>query len=143
MLRFTHLRGRRAPSVEHFPGPRVRIGSDAGSDLSFAAGVDLGVMPQHAEIHWDRGAYWVVDLGTPAGTYINQLRVGRQALRHGDVLCLGGRGGPELRVELIPDGHAPGMPDAEGRVDIETAQRLVHDAVIRQTSQPDRSAAIV
>ena len=143
MLRITHLRGRRAPSVEHFAGPRVRIGCAPGSDLAFAHGVDLGVMPQHAEIHWDRGAYWVVDLGTPVGTYVNRARVGRQALRHGDVLCLGGQGGPELRVELVPDGPAPGMPDADGRVDLETAQRLVQAAVIHATSQPDHGAAIV
>ncbi|MFO0755544.1 MAG: trypsin-like peptidase domain-containing protein [Byssovorax sp.] len=143
MLRITHLRGRRAPAVEHIPGPRARLGSAPGSEVAFSAGLDPGVMPHHAEIRWQGGAYVLFDLGSPSGTFVNRARIGQQALRHGDVIGLGGPGGPELRVEILPDAPPPGVPDAEGRIDLETAQKLVQDAVIRATSGHDRTAAIV
>jgi V8-like Glu-specific endopeptidase len=143
MLRITHLRGRRAPLVEHLPGPRVRFGTAPGSEVAFAAGVDPGVMPQHAEILWDAGVYWLFDRGTQAGTFVNHARIARHPLRHGDVIGLGGPGGPELRVEILPDGPLPGAPDAEGRVDLETAQRIVQHAVMQATGGPDRATAIV
>lgn len=116
----------------------MRIGTAPGSDVAFAAGIDRGVMPQHAEIRQEGGAYVVVDLATPQGTFVNRHRIQRAPLRSGDVITLGGQGGPELRVEF----GAP-VPDAEGRVDIETAQRLVHAAVFQATSRDDKAASII
>jgi S1-C subfamily serine protease len=135
MIRITHLRGRAAPAVVEFRVPRVRIGSAPGNEITLAG--ERGVAPQHAEIRQEGHACWLVDLGSPAGTYVNRARVSRHALRSGDVITLAGSGGPQLQVDI------PGAPDAEGRVDLETAQRLVHAAVIEAAARDDKTGEIV
>jgi S1-C subfamily serine protease len=140
MLRITHTRGRMAPAVEHFAAPRLRIGSAPGSELS-PGGHDGSVAPQHAEIRFEGGAWQLVDLGAPAGTYVNRARVSRRPLRSGDLIALGGSSGPEFRVEVL--GPPARVADADGRVDLETAQRIVAEAVERATAGEDRTASIV
>jgi V8-like Glu-specific endopeptidase len=135
MIRITHLRGRAAPAVVDLDLARVRIGSALGNEIHLAG--EPGVAPLHAEIRREGPAFWIVDLGSPGGTYVGNSRVGRHALRSGDVVTFAGPSGPQLRVEL------PGAPDADGRVDLETAQRLVRAAVIQAASRDDRTAQIV
>jgi V8-like Glu-specific endopeptidase len=146
MLRITHTRGRMAPAVEHFETQRLRAGSAPGSELYFGAGDGRGVAPLHAEIRWDKGAWQILDLGAPAGTFVNRVRVASKALESGDVVMLGA-GGPEFRVEVIQPAPAPavaaGGPDAQGRVDLATAERIVAWAVARATAQDDKTASIV
>jgi S1-C subfamily serine protease len=153
MLRITHTRGRMAPAIEHFASQRLRIGSAAGSELLFGAGEGRGVAPLHAEIRFE-GSWQLVDRGAPSGTWVNGARVSRHAIRSGDVIALGGPDGPEFRVEILrmpaPSGvfsqPAPAIasgPDAEGRVDLATAERMVADAVMRATAGEDKTAAVV
>ncbi len=78
---------------------------------------------------------------------MNRAKVARKALQSGDVVMLGA-GGPEFRVEVVeppPASRLPPQtgPDAEGRVDLETAQRMVADAVVRATSGDDKTADVV
>ena len=140
MLRITHTRGRMAPAVEHFAVQRLRAGSAPGSELYFGAAEGRGVAPLHAEIHLEGAALHVVDWGAPGGTFVNGARVGRQALRSGDVITLGS-GGPEFRVEVIAPPAS--LPDADGRVDLETAERMVAIAIMRATAGEDKTPAIV
>jgi V8-like Glu-specific endopeptidase len=148
MLRITHTRGRMAPAVEHFEVQRLRAGSAPGSELYFGAGDGRGVAPQHAEIRWEKGAWQILDLGAPAGTFVNRVRVANKALESGDVVMLGA-GGPEFRVEVVQPAPVSmaGTPlppaDAQGRVDLATAERIVADAVTRATAQEEKTAAIV
>lgn len=142
MLRITHLRGRLAPAVEHFAARRLRVGSAPGSDVLFGAHEGRGVAPAHAELRDEGGALYVVDLGAPAGTFVNGAPVRRQALRSGDRVALGA-GGPEFQVELLAHADASAGPDADGRVDLATAQRLVAEAVQRETAGDDKAPAIV
>lgn len=135
MIRITHLRGRAAPAVVEVRAPRIRIGSAPGNEIAIAG--EPGVAPLHAEIRREGRAYWLVDVGAPGGVYINRVRVGRHAIRSGDVVTLGGSGGPQIRIEI------PGAPDAEGRVDLETAQRLVHAAVIEAAAREDKTGEII
>lgn len=146
MLRITHLRGRMAPAIEHFAARRLRAGSAAGSELLF--GANEGVAAAHAELHAEGGAVYVVDLGSPTGTFVNGAAVQRKALQSGDRVALGGPNGPEFRVEILAQkatGAMPAVagPDAEGRVDLETAERIVSEAVRRETAGDDKTAAIV
>src|SRR4051812_29837159 len=101
MLRITHTRGRMAPAVEHFAAQRLRVGSAPGSELLFNARAGHGVAPQHAEMRFEGGAWQILDMGSPAGTYVNRVRVGRQLLRSGDHVALGGPEGPEFRVDMV------------------------------------------
>jgi V8-like Glu-specific endopeptidase len=141
MLRILHTAGRRAPAIEHFGQARLCIGTAPGSDVAYAAGIDPGVMPRHAEIRREGAAYYLIDLGTPTGTFVNRVRVGRHALRNGDLVHIGGAGGPELRVEIAE--AAAVSADADGRVDLETAARLVRAAVLQDGLPHDRAAAII
>jgi pSer/pThr/pTyr-binding forkhead associated (FHA) protein len=62
-----------------------------------ALGVSLGsdeVSRQHARISWDGKSYWIEDLKSAGGTFVNGRRVGRERLRHLSVISLGR--GPQL-----------------------------------------------
>ncbi len=150
MLRITHTRGRMAPAVEHFATPCLRIGSAPGNELFFAGPAGAGVAPRHAEIRQEGGAYYVIDLGSPGGTFVGPARVGQQPLRGGETIALGGPDGPEFRVEILPPRSravavpaAPPPPAAapppiatgsEGGVDLATAERMVKAAVLQATA---------
>jgi hypothetical protein len=148
MLRITHTRGRMAPAVEHFAVQRLRVGSAPGSELYFGANEGRGVAAQHAEIRWEGGGWQVLDLGAPTGTFLNSARVARGALRSGDLVRLG-PDGPEFRVEVVPEAApssrfaVPPPPAGDGTVDLDTAQRIVADAVRQATSGDDKAQAIV
>jgi V8-like Glu-specific endopeptidase len=135
MIRITHLRGRAAPAVVNLDVARARIGSASSNEILLAS--EPGVAPVHAEIRREGHTFWLVDLGSPGGTYVGRDRIKNHALRGGEVVTLAGPSGPQLRVDL------PGAPDAEGRVDLETAQRLVQAAVIQAASRDDKTAQIV
>ncbi|APR75197.1 Methylcrotonyl-CoA carboxylase biotin-containing subunit protein [Minicystis rosea] len=149
MLRITHLRGRMAPAIEHFAARRLRIGSAAGSELLFAA--HEGVAPAHAELRDENGVVYVVDMGAPSGTFINGVPVRKQALRSGDRVAVAGAHGPEFRVDILPQtgqmpavGHrAQPVPDVDGRIDLATAERLVAEAVRRETAGDDKTTSVV
>jgi S1-C subfamily serine protease len=135
MIRITHLRGRAAPAVVEVRAPRIRIGSAKGLEIALAG--EPGIALLHAEIRREGQGYWLVDVGAPGGVYVNRARVGRHALRSGDVVTFGGSGGPQIQIEI------PGAPDAEGRVDLETAQRLVHAAVAEAAAREDKTGEII
>src|SRR5258708_4663755 len=64
------------------------IGGAEGSGLRIA---DASVADRHATIHYARGRYYVVDLKSAGGTFLNGRRIRRkQALKHGDILRFGG-----------------------------------------------------
>jgi pSer/pThr/pTyr-binding forkhead associated (FHA) protein len=51
-----------------------------------------GVSRQHAKITWDGASYWIEDLKSTNGTFVNGFdvaREGRERLRHLDVIALG------------------------------------------------------
>jgi V8-like Glu-specific endopeptidase len=133
MLRITHIRGRMAPAVEHFAVARVRAGSAPGSELCFGARDGRGVEPRHAEIRVEAGVVYVIDQGSRAGTFVNGAPVRRQALRNGDRVAVGGADGPEFRVELLAQQAGP---DADGRVDLATAERIVRGWGARWAGPP-------
>lgn len=147
MLRITHTRGRMAPAIEHFAARRLRVGSAPGSEVLFGAHEGRGVAPQHAELREEGGHVYAIDLGSALGVFVNGARVRRVPLRSGDRVALGGPDGPEFRVDLVtpaaPSRSSQAGPDAEGRVDLSTAEQLVADAVLRATAGEDKTAAVV
>jgi hypothetical protein len=76
------------------------IGSTAGSGLRVA---DASVADRHAIIRYSRGRYYVRDLKSAGGTFLNGRRIRRtQALKHGDSL----RFGSAVPYRFIdPDAH--------------------------------------
>lgn len=50
---------------------------------------NLAVSGHHAKVYWDQDHYTVEDLGSLNGTYVNSQRVGKAALKDGDLLLIG------------------------------------------------------
>lgn len=65
---------------------RTRLGRHPDSEISLD---DITVSRRHAEIERTPDGYVVSDAGSLNGTYVNQERVERLALRHGDELQIG------------------------------------------------------
>jgi hypothetical protein len=64
------------------------IGRGEGSDIALFG--DAAVEKAHANIVRENGRYFVVDLQTPGGTYVNDQKVsGRTALKTGDLIRVG------------------------------------------------------
>ena len=65
----------------------VRAGSQAGD--RFVLDNDITVSRRHAEVQHTEQGYVVADSGSLNGTYVNQERVERAPLSHGDELQIG------------------------------------------------------
>src|SRR5215467_6097762 len=50
---------------------------------------NLAVSGHHAKIYWNDGHFVVEDLGSLNGTYVNNKRVGKATLIHGDQMLIG------------------------------------------------------
>jgi pSer/pThr/pTyr-binding forkhead associated (FHA) protein len=73
----------------NIPEKEATIGREAG--LAVAVPAD-GVSRQHAKITWDGVSYWIEDLKSTNGTFVNGAdvaREGKERLRHLDVITLG------------------------------------------------------
>ncbi len=67
--------------------PVFTIGRKAENDLQLLSDT---VSRQHAEIKYEDETYYLIDVGSKRGTYINDQRVERCALHHQDRLRIGG-----------------------------------------------------
>lgn len=77
-----------AQAGARFPldSPVTRLGRHPRSDISLD---DITVSRRHAEVRRTGDGYEVSDAGSLNGTYINQERVERVAIQHGDELQIG------------------------------------------------------
>ncbi len=62
------------------------LGREAGLTVSLRLD---GISRRHARITWDGQLYWLEDLGSTNGTFLNGQAVRRERLRHLDVVTLG------------------------------------------------------
>lgn len=71
---------------------------------------NLAVSGHHAKIYWDTDHYTVEDLGSLNGTYVNNQRVGKAALKSGDLVTIG-----KHLVQFKDEGQrtAPAQPPAK------------------------------
>ena len=65
---------------------RVLIGRDADNDLAVASEF---ISRHHAQISFYRGSYWIMDLKSTNGTFVNGTRVRRVRLCDRDVIAVG------------------------------------------------------
>ena len=76
--------GRRVP----LPGPEVTIGRDDDNEVAIALDT---ISRRHARIFIKRSSYYVEDLGSTNGTFVNESQIVRATqLRNGDLLSCGG-----------------------------------------------------
>lgn len=103
-----------APDARSIPLTRelILIGRDPGNDLALD---DDRVSRYHAELRWENGRPWLVDLASLNGTRINQLAVsGRSPLRDRDVIELGSH---HFRFEISAAHRAPETGDVASQGD--------------------------
>jgi hypothetical protein len=65
----------------------VSLGRGLGNDVILE---DTRVSRHHAQLRYRQRRFWVTDLGSTNGTFVNGERVSETALRDGDVISLGG-----------------------------------------------------
>ncbi len=108
MIRLKLLSGSRAGSVLPFGTEPLRIGRGASAQLRFDDAEYAMVSTHHAQIVFDRDGFQLIDTGSRNGTFVNGRRLSdKHRLCHGDRLCFGHPGGPEVEVELDELALAP------------------------------------
>ena len=79
-----------APGSTHvFPleSTQVTIGRGLNNDIILE---DTRVSRHHAQLRYRARRFWIADLGSTNGTFVNGQQVEEQALRDGDLISLGG-----------------------------------------------------
>src|SRR5215207_575041 len=97
----------------HLPVPTqgvAIVGRDPGCDVVVS---DQTVSRRHARLEWSNGQLWLEDLGSLAGTFVNNQRLASaQPLNPGDRIRLGGRS-----LEY----RGPGRPPGSTQLDLAVA----------------------
>src|SRR5262245_28837094 len=105
-IRLHHEFGAHTGRVHELTQALIRLGRLPDNDVAFDPQADIDASGRHAEIRFEQGDYFVMDVGSRNGTFLNGDRIEKQKLRDGDVVEFG-KGGPRLRVEIpAPTGGA-------------------------------------
>jgi hypothetical protein len=88
-LRLRFLTGPRRGQAARFGGPLVRIGRSRDNDVVLADSDAPESSGHHAEIVREHGRWWIRDLESTNGTFLNGTRVSRAQLRSGDAIAVG------------------------------------------------------
>jgi S1-C subfamily serine protease len=85
--------GQRAGHVITSEGATVLIGRDPAAELRFDPEGEREVSARHATVYANQGRWWVKDLGSRNGTFVNGNRIiAPTELRNGDRIGVGGTG---------------------------------------------------
>lgn len=72
-----------------FSSPRVSLGRSRSNSLVLPESLAPAASGRHAEFLYEDGLWWLVDLESTNGTYLNGARVTRAAVASGDQVSLG------------------------------------------------------
>jgi len=86
--------------TQKFSKAELRMGRDPNCDFVLQSEEFPMVGRQHAVLRFHDDAWWVEDLQSTNGTFVNQKKTQRQQLSPGDTLRLGSDG-PEIRVQFV------------------------------------------
>ncbi|MGH7657849.1 MAG: trypsin-like peptidase domain-containing protein, partial [Gemmatimonadales bacterium] len=113
-LQCTFLSGEKRDSVVVFDQPFVQFGRHPQCDLRFDAERDLEVSSRHASVTLQGGVYFLRDLGSTNGTWVNGRRLtGDHVVAHEDIVRFGPEG-PEIALEVLRDPRPPGAGPSGG-----------------------------
>jgi tetratricopeptide (TPR) repeat protein len=97
----THIEGSQSGSISEYEGPLVRVGRDPGDcDLVFDSVKEPGVSRLHAEISFLEGHFYLEDLNSRNGTFLDSTPVkGKVEIANGSLIRFGAEG-PVVRFEF-------------------------------------------
>jgi pSer/pThr/pTyr-binding forkhead associated (FHA) protein/S1-C subfamily serine protease len=104
---FLRLRDLKSGEEHAFESAAVRIGRDPASEYPIAGEGAKVVSASHARLAHDADAWWIEDLGSRNGTFLDGRRLeagARTPLPAGAVIGLG-ESGPRLKVEAMAEQH--------------------------------------
>ena len=88
-----HVEGSKTGQVESFDRDIIRIGRQSDNDLTFDPQRDASVSGYHAEISREGESYFVRDLQSRNGTFLNSRKIDSSVqLEDGDLLQFSARG---------------------------------------------------
>ena len=91
-----HIEGSRSGQIDSFDAEKIRIGRQADNDVKFDPQKDASVSGYHAELYREGDAYYLKDLQSRNGTFLNSRKIdGAVPLNDGDTLQFSARG-PKL-----------------------------------------------
>lgn len=93
---FVHLSGSLRGDTQKFEKDKILIGCDPKCDIRFHPGTDATTSDLHAEVYFENCEYYLRDLGSARGTFVNDHEIDEIILKEGDILELG-EGGPKVR----------------------------------------------
>src|SRR5690242_163099 len=128
--------------IELTPDPMV-VGRSSSCNVRIA---DAGVSSKHAKIWCEDGRYFLMDLGSTNGTFVNDKDVDREQLKDGDVITFGmtkaefAGDEPKARVNpaKLPAQQRVVIPAARNPVRAATATMAEPEGIV--TDEPRRSA---
>lgn len=93
---FVHLSGSHRGDRREFDKENILIGCDPKCDVRFNPGTEDKTSDLHAEVYFDNCEYYLRDLGSARGTFVNDHEIDEIILKDGDELEFG-EGGPKVR----------------------------------------------
>jgi pSer/pThr/pTyr-binding forkhead associated (FHA) protein len=133
--------------IVKFEGSVLKKVATNGGSITIGRGPDnsipidnLAVSNRHAEIRSEQGGLVVEDLNSLNGTFVNNQRVKRSALKHGDVVSIGKH---SIQVDESAHGESPDVhrPAANAKATPHVDETLVLDTEKRRKMMQDMAAA--
>ena len=135
-LRLRFLTGPRRGQQAVFSGPRVRIGRSRDNELVLSDGGAPQSSGHHAEAAVGAGGWWLTDLGSTNGTFVNGARITRARLRSGDSISFG-----EDHFAVV--GHRPAVVAGAAAALVAAVAFASYVWLGRSATDLEKSAAIV
>ena len=101
-LRISRCSGFGTKPPQDFAQSPVTLGTASDSTIRFDAAFDRSVAPHHARMEWKRAGWYLLDLGSPEGTWVDGHRLGEALAVSAPMEFSLGEKGPNLRVEILP-----------------------------------------
>lgn len=95
----------------------ITIGRNADNDIQID---NLSVSKKHAKITYDKGGYYIEDLNSTNGTYLNEKMISKGQMNHQDVVTVG-----KHTLEFLLD----------KMYSIDTAQESINDTMMLTTEK--------
>ncbi|MDK1030992.1 MAG: ATP-binding protein [Planctomycetia bacterium] len=128
MASLTVIQGPDRDKVFDVNGSEATIGRDPSCEVSLN---DKKVSRRHALLRQTGKSMYLKDLGSANGTFVNGAQVSETSINPGDQIRIG-------QTLMRLEGRPPGVPEAGGRVLIDTEGRLV-DSAIKATIRAEES----